>query len=128
MNEYDPLQPPDPSEWLEMEEDDRLCEVLDYHERTKAPGNLDLHASFHVIVENQCAEDVPYVARALERLQREGLDRHQALHAIITVLMDEIILAERNGGFDEKEYEARLNKLTAEQWLNSEIVDDDEDD
>jgi len=32
---YDPYQPPDPDEWLELPEMDRITLVLDYHQGTK---------------------------------------------------------------------------------------------
>lgn len=48
---------------------------------------MNLHALAHVIVENQLAEDLPEARRALERLLGEGLDRHDAIHAIASVLM-----------------------------------------
>jgi len=46
-----------------------------------------LHASIHVIVENQAAlgDDTP-VAGAIERLMAEDIDRHEAIHAVGSVL------------------------------------------
>ena len=81
---YDPMKAPDPEWWLLLSEDDRNGLVLEYHRlaRVEVP-NATLHAAFHVIVETQAAmgDELP-VARTLARLQIEGLDRHDAVHAI----------------------------------------------
>jgi hypothetical protein len=47
-----------------------------------------LHGTMHAIVENQVAlGDATVVPATLTRLMREGLDRHDAIHAIGSVLM-----------------------------------------
>ena len=72
-----------------LDEDERIDAVMDYHRRDKAKlGNLKLHAMIHVVVENQVAlgEATP-VSATLNRLMHEGLDRHEAIHAIGSVLM-----------------------------------------
>jgi len=47
-----------------------------------------MHGVAHVIVENQVAAgDSTVVPVTLARLMREGLDRHDAIHAIGSVLM-----------------------------------------
>ena len=87
---YDASKAPDPEEWLELDEFDRLDQVIDYHKRAKLPigENNRLHAGFHVIVENQLAMgDLTVVPATLDRLMREGLDRHDAIHAVASVLM-----------------------------------------
>ena len=58
--------------------------MLHYHRRAGIfPPNEQLHATFHVVVENQIAlgDELP-VRRAVDRLMAEGLDRHQAVHAV----------------------------------------------
>lgn len=76
----------------------------------------------HVIVENQLAVSEPAVVATLERLQREGLDRHDALHAIGSVLLEH--LNERmkqadapSDGDPNARYFKNLEKLTAAGWL-----------
>ena len=85
---YDPLRPPDAEQWLDLDEMERMDLVADYHRcaRIKLP-NPRLHATLHVIVENQIllADETP-VAATLDRLLAEGLDRHDAIHAIASVL------------------------------------------
>jgi hypothetical protein len=66
--------------------------VIDYHKRAKQPFSESerLHAAAHVIVENQAAlGDATVVPATLDRLMREGLDRHDAIHAIAYVHRDQ---------------------------------------
>ncbi len=90
METYDPLIAPDPDEWQSLDEDERIWLVTGYHRRTKVDlPNEYLHAAFHVVVENQIAMgDAEPTEATIERLMREGLDRHEAIHAIGTVLAD----------------------------------------
>jgi hypothetical protein len=64
--------------------------VVDYHRRTRVKlPNQRLHAAIHVAVENQIAmgDELP-VHGVLDRLQAEGLDRHDAIHAIGSALAE----------------------------------------
>ena len=76
----------------------------------------------HVVVENQVAMGDEYPAKSvLERLMREGLDRHQAIHAISQLLAEEIfhVLKRKTGETEiNARYIERLNRLTAEAWRN----------
>src|SRR5437660_10218640 len=51
---YDPLEAPDPQEWLALYEQERISLVDDYHRqaRIRLP-NAQAHAVVHAIVENQ---------------------------------------------------------------------------
>jgi hypothetical protein len=126
MKRYDPLTPPDSKEWLARDENDRLKLVADYHRRAgiRLP-NAKLHAVMHAIVETQFAlgDETP-VRRTVQRLMSEGLDRHDAIHAVGSVLADHImdILGgpEPDPGVDPNvAYFAELERLTAEAWLRS---------
>ena len=118
---YNPLQTPEPAGWLALDEGERLHLVEEYHrnEQTELP-NERLHASVHVIIENQIAMGMEPVVRTLGRLIQEGLVRHDAIHAIGCVLAEHIhgILT---GGImkpeDESLYFSRVEKLTAKRWL-----------
>ena len=80
--------------------------------------NPILHVTFHQIVENQlAAKDPPVVHETLERLMRSSLSRHEAIHAIGSVLSVEIweILKE-DRPFDEERYERGLRQLDAREW------------
>jgi hypothetical protein len=124
VERYDPMQTPNPEEWLLLDEDERALLVGEYHRRhrLRAPGSK-LHAMFHAIVETQIAlEPDGVVARTLARLQREGLDRHEALHAVGSVLVDHVHGAIRNPDRDRnvgEEYLKSLETLTAESWRRS---------
>jgi hypothetical protein len=125
MDAYDPLRPPSIADWLELDESERLDLVQAYHRKQgdKLP-NPRVHAVAHVIVENQVAlgDEVP-VASVMERLIQEGLDRHEAIHAIGYVLMG--VLAETVQGESDADptpiYYRELMQLTAEAWLSQEL-------
>jgi hypothetical protein len=118
---YDPDVGPDPEEWLELDEDERIMLVLSYHRGARERlENAHLHASMHVVVENQVASpDLP-VRTTLERLQAEGLGRHDAVHAIASVVAShlfEVMKGTIAGDDPHGPYWARLRELTAERWL-----------
>ena len=85
MDRYNPELGPDANEWLQLDEDERLIPVEEYHRdaRIFLPRKIrQLHATIHVVVENQLALNDEPVVRALGRLVKEGLSRHDAVHAI----------------------------------------------
>jgi hypothetical protein len=87
---YDALKIPDPETWLDLDEQERIDEVIEYHRRHHLPmgESVKLHGVAHAVVENQVAlGDPPAVREALARLMGEGLDRHDALHAVGSVVM-----------------------------------------
>jgi hypothetical protein len=88
MNQYDPQVAPDPQAWLALDENERTKLVERYHRRQRIRmPNVRAHAMFHVIVENQIAmgDETPAAAK-LQELIREGMDRHDAVHAIGSVV------------------------------------------
>jgi hypothetical protein len=120
MDTYDPLYPPDPQMWLDLDEGERLDLVSKYHESTGAEiPSIPAHAAIHVIVENQLAERISPVEAALQRLLVEGLDRHNALHAVASVLAEHLsnIMKGHSPGADPNEpYYRALEKLSVETW------------
>lgn len=121
MKAYNPEQAPERDEWLALGEVDRIELVAAYHKRTREKlPNLRLHAAFHAVVENQLAEGIEAVRETLERLMSEGLDRHEGIHAIGSVLAEHLSNLMRNGpkkGTDTNEpYFRRLRSLTASTW------------
>jgi hypothetical protein len=75
-----------------------------------------LHATIHTIVENQLCLGDTFPARAvLLRLIKEGLDRHEAVHALGMVLCEQPYAMLRGGGGAEHYVEC-LNRLTAKSW------------
>jgi hypothetical protein len=114
---YDPMVGPAPEAWLELDEGEQAEVVLRYHKRHGArAGNLRLHALIHTTVETQLAECDTGATRALQRLLGQGLDRHEAIHAIGSVMAEHIHGAMQGVAFDAAEYERRLSKLDAASW------------
>lgn len=118
---YDPRNGPDPKEWLSLDEGIRIILVEEYHQEAgvKLP-NLRLHAIIHVVLENQAAmgDETP-VQKTLARLIEEGLNRHDALHAIGSVLSKQLynLLSEKpKSGFGDTTYQRDLERLTAMSW------------
>jgi hypothetical protein len=119
LNRYDPDHAPDPEQWLALDEQERIQLVEKHHRvaRIKLP-NVKAHAIFHTIVENQIAENLESVVRAMARLTAEGLSRHEAIHAVASVLSEHIVEL-FNGNVDgnaAETYNAAVERLTARDW------------
>lgn len=84
---YDPMRTPDSREWLAADEDERISRVERFHKAQRVPmPSVTAHAAFHVVVENQAAMgDATPVAATIARLLQEGLDRHDAVHAVAAI-------------------------------------------
>lgn len=84
---YNPDQAPDPREWLALDHLARHRLATAYHEkaRIKTPKPNE-HGVFHIIVETQIAKRFEPTCRAMERLQRQGLSRHESIHAIAAAI------------------------------------------
>jgi hypothetical protein len=126
ITHYDPLIPPDPEQWSVLGEQEQIDLVTDYHRRARrrAP-NAKVHAVIHVVVERQIAlgDEIP-VRRTMQRLMSEGLDRHEAIHAVGFVLAGHMNDLVHRGELKADEdpntaYYAALETLTAEEWLRS---------
>jgi hypothetical protein len=97
---------------------------MQYHRKRKIKlPNRRLHAAMHVIVENQVATNQPPTARpALRRLVKGGINRHEAVHAIGSVLSRTIYSLLKGtqppGEDSNAKYAARLERLDADWWLN----------
>jgi hypothetical protein len=120
LTAYDPLVEPDAIQWNALKEDEQLRLVKEYHRRVGIDlPQADLHAIIHVAVESQIAELEEPTYRKLDALIEEGLDRHEAIHAIGSVLMmhlRDIARAEPGDEVPFGPYHAELETLTAESW------------
>lgn len=122
MIRYDPMVGPDPEEWRALGELEQLDAVLAFHRRAriKLPNEL-LHATIHSVVESQAllGSETP-VPETLQRLMEQGLNRHEAVHAIGMVLASHIhdLLqgTEPPDGDPNAPYYNALRQLTAAQW------------
>jgi hypothetical protein len=120
---YNARAAPDPQAWLELDEQERIDLVIKYHRRNRQPmgGNPLAHGAAHVAVENQVAlGDATVVPATLARLMHEGLDRHDAIHAIGSVLIGIIfdVMGEKgDAGMDNNtRYGREFAELTAANW------------
>src|SRR3984957_20659440 len=95
ISQYDPHDHINAGAWLALDESERMQLVTRYHRRQRIRlPNETIHAVIHVIVENQVALGDEFPAKAvLLRLMKEGLDRHEAIHAIGSVLSEEFFVA-----------------------------------
>ena len=120
METYDVDTAPEPNGWLELDEASRIALVELFHiELGEEMPSVRAHASMHVAVENQLAMGMEGVVATYKRLMREGLDRHNTIHAIGAVLAEEIysLTAGKSQAFEEKRYNRRLGKLSAKRWM-----------
>ena len=123
---YDPYKHIDAVGWLVLDESERTQLVVRYHRRQRIQlPNETVHAAIHVIVENQVALGDAFPAKAaLFRLMSEGLDRHEAIHAIGSVLSETIftvIRDEKASGDLNADYMEKLTSLSAESWRKQEL-------
>ena len=130
IRKYDPFTEPNPQQWFAMDEQERIDLVVAYHRRVgiRFPRE-QVHAIMHVVVENQIADAELPVRPVAQRLMSEGLDRHEAIHAIGSVLAGHLndlmreVEAGRNPVETEpdphKAYFDELKTLTAKKWRRS---------
>jgi hypothetical protein len=126
MEEYNPGRAPEPESWLELDEQERIALVETYHRvaRIKLP-NVTAHAALHATVENQIALNLEPVVRAMDRLGKEGLTRHDAVHAIGSVVAEhlfDILKTDQNddAATSQARYYAAVERLTAASWRRGE--------
>ena len=100
-----------------------MAEAFHRREKIDLP-NLKAHAVFHAIVENQIAMEVAAVVRAVPRLMKQGLSRHDAIHAVASVLAEHLhdqanVETEDTAEVSNARYEASIERLNATGWLAS---------
>jgi hypothetical protein len=109
---------------MALDEGERDYLVEQYHRKKRIKmHNLRMHTMFHVVVENQIAlgDDIP-ARKTLGRLMREGLSRHDAVHAIGSVIASHLFNLIKHGPTSKDsnaDYYRQLEELTSEGWLNS---------
>ncbi len=104
-----------------MDEAKRIALVESFHRRARIRlPNLTVHATLHTVVENQAAlgDETP-VQKTIERLIKEGIDRHEAIHAVAAVLTD--LMSKALSGVSRPSdpnvpYFEALEKLTVDRW------------
>ncbi len=129
---YDPAVAPDPEKWLALPEEERLDRVSAYHRRAGVfPPSEKMHAAIHLGIENQIAlgDELP-VRRAVDRLMAQGLDRHQAVHAVGSVLFNQVYEVAKDPeakALSQEAYNAAIEQLTVESWRREREHEDNED-
>ena len=122
MDRYDPDITPDAKEWLALDEGERLVLAEGYHRdaRIALPRTARrLHAIIHTVVENQLALHDEPVVRALGRLMKEGLTRHDAIHAIGSVVgehINDLLRLKDSPETSRAQYYAAIERLTVAEW------------
>ena len=122
MNGCDPDITPDAKEWLALDEGERLALVEGYHRdaRIALPRTARrLHATIHTVVENQLALNDEPVVRALGRLMKEGLSRHDAIHAIGSLVAEQVndlLKLKDTPETPHARYYAAIERLTVAEW------------
>lgn len=127
MQSYDPMLELDPKRWGLLDEDERVDLVVMYHQEAgiELPDQYT-HALLHVVVENQIAQgDETPVEAVLRRLTDENLDRHDAVHAIASILANHMfeLMHGENAALGNDEYYAELEKLTADKWRRGDYTE-----
>ncbi|MCK4983854.1 MAG: hypothetical protein KAS17_13075 [Victivallaceae bacterium] len=121
MKNYFPDKLVNPEEWLALDEGERIALVRAFHENHdgEMPADaLSVHSAIHAIVENQLAMRVELIPETITKLTRQGLDRHEAIHAIGAILSEDLfdMLKGNIKEFSPKKYRRKLEKLTAKRW------------
>jgi hypothetical protein len=91
---YDAAIAPAPDAWLAADEADRLDAIEAHHDGLTAHPDLRkpaLHATAHLTVENQIAAGDPEeTAATVARLVARGASRHDAIHQVMRVILEEM--------------------------------------
>jgi hypothetical protein len=121
METYNPDKEIDAAAWLSLDEDERIELVRQFHllsEQDVPEDKILLHSAIHVVVENQLAMGFEPVPETIARLIRQGLDRHEAIHAIGAILSGDIfdILKGNVQEYSLVKYRRKLEKITAKRW------------
>lgn len=129
VTKYDPDRAPDPERWLAQDEMELAEIVMRYHRREQIPlPNERVHASFHVMVENQVAlGDSTPVRDAVDRLMGEEMSRHDAIHAVGAVLAKHMHrAAATHVPVSREAYYADIRALSKEGWFTEYGLDSDD--
>ena len=94
---------------------DRINFALDSHHNSAADllnQSSTLHASIHVVVENQLALNTEFIPETLAALMKLGMSRHNAIHAIGAVILEELQSATQGGEtFTSAQYRRKFDDL-----------------
>jgi len=109
----------------EMDETWKLGELASYPQEINGMVvNPFVHTVLHLIVDLQIQSETPeYVESTFGRLQNEGMEEHEALHAIIAIYADLYFSNFRKGGsFSYLDYQSRLQNIAADSSPEEEMI------
>ena len=107
-------------DWLSMEEQDKIEAILEYHKKHKTNlWNKEFHLNLHIEIENQIAKNIRPVNNALRRLKRSGMRRHDAIHAIGCIFIEnvEILNEEKSIKYRRTKYYKEIDLLTIKSFF-----------
>lgn len=127
---YDPNKAPDPPEWQALSDVERIRLTRNFHQAARIKSkSLKLHAAIHVAVEDQIAMGYGPTCRTMARLQAEGLNRHEANHAIGSVLSQFSAELSNPKSESQSNFNLRMNaaieSLTAAKWKSRSNSEDE---
>jgi hypothetical protein len=110
-------QAPDPDAWMAIDESLRLT-AIEAHHRALGVTVPPMHALVHLVVENQlAAREPPEAGATLDRLVAEELGRHEAIHAIGSVVATAVWdVLRREAPVDRDAMRRALADLRARDW------------
>lgn len=118
MLNYDPNSTPNPQQWLQLDGHDRTRIVEEYLDRNGGyGGSLQLQARLQALVETQLAEGLTPVKAAFMHLRDNGLNRHECIRALASILgrcMPEAPQSDTADVPPNKTYLAQLETLTSD--------------
>lgn len=122
LDSYNPNNAVNNVNWLALDETIKIKLVQDFHldlALDLSDDALKVHSLIHVIVENQLTTGVGVANETVEKLMRQGLERHESIHAIGAIISEDIFNVMKGDSieFSFKKYRRKLEKLTAKRWL-----------
>lgn len=120
--EYNPAVSPNPEMWQQTDEGELLSLIQDYVEFNESDvESPTVHAAIHLAVENQIAateDSVPAVETML-RLITAGVTRHNAIHAIGSVTIEQLhrTTDKEATPMTPEEFTAAYHALNPAEWL-----------
>jgi hypothetical protein len=116
---FDMSRAPDPAAWLALEEGERIEQVAEAHRRTRSAvgGSESAHAAIHAAVETRLASGDAAVVFAYQRFRTAGVDRHNTVHALASVVTDHMMaVLESREGFDQATADRAFEALDPTAW------------
>lgn len=125
---YDADVNPDPVLWISTRKEERWQAIERYHVESSAcfGDDVGFHAFMHSLVEEMLmSEQMPSVGAAFARLRTEGIQRHQAIHALAYRLRNLISKLSEGAELTQDDSDAaiqEIDQMTAASWLMEKLA------